>query len=155
MTVGDKKWHGKNRNKIDKLKKKVRIKLRKLNKSRNIRIKVQKSILLGCVFHAIEDWYAHSYVIAISEYRKNYKNYSDNSPEAKFHDDRVLKKNKKTGKMELKMDGDIHKAKKDNIYRDFVNGDWKKISKKSDAIQENGRIQEAIQECRNYFRRIK
>ena len=96
-------------------------------------------------------------MIAISEYRKNYKNYSDNSPEAKFHDDRERITNDKGDKVIRlgKMDKRTHSSFKDNIYRDFVNGDWKKISKKSDAIQENGRIREAIQECRNYFRRIK
>ena len=151
MLLNDKKthgdWHGKKKLKqVRVFSKKV---MKKINKSKN---KKGRSILLGCILHSLEDWYAHSYGGSINEYRKNPNKYSDQSTMALFHIDKKRVKNSQGKVVKLENLKTKHRDNNDNEEKDFN----KKTKEWKDSdFNINKRIKGAIKETVNLLKKIR
>ena len=152
-------WHGRSKKLLKDLKKSA--KRNKLNKKLNKtakKAKKQKSRLLGCVLHSIEDWYAHSYILGTLDYKRDFINYKTNSKEAKFHIDwiRVKKNGKKIIKKDPKIYPYLDNKSKHSYYKDNPAQDFN-ISKKkweNSSYESNKRIKKAIKECKEYIKGV-
>lgn len=143
ISIDGRKWNGNNEKAKDILSKGIKKKIEKKGK------KAERSRLLGCVIHSIEDWYAHSYVVSVATYKRNYKKYKPTSREVKFHRDRPANV---VGEQITSIEGfksDVHIAYKDNDCQDFKN-DWVDSS-----FNSNGRIKKAIRECVKRIKEMK
>ncbi len=131
-------WHGKSRKGLDELKSDVRktFIVEKNTKKTN----KNKYILLGCILHSIEDYYAHSYYVDILEYKKNPEAYRDTMVEEYHKDQRYGVLNKLDRSMEM------HREMKDNEDKDFRYGKWVDCN-----YSTNTRIIKAIDEANKYI----
>lgn len=138
------KWHGKNTfSFLRSFEAKV---MKKINKTKD---KTNRSKLMACIIHSIEDWHAHSYAVFINYYRKNYSKYSPNDLEVKYHKDRKAKvRNNKIIGLE-KFDSSVHSKFKDNENKDFnkKTGKWSNCT-----FDSNKRIKKAINECVKFLK---
>ena len=141
-------WHGRDYSELVTLKKRAKKKIKNPNKNKD-----KRAILLGCVFHAIQDKYAHSYCGELRQYlddvRTGNHSYTEKSPEYIYHKDRSEFVN---GKLVLKeIDKDEHEDYKDNENKDFnkETEEWETCS-----FDTNGRIQTAIDKGVIYLKRV-
>ncbi len=153
MSLNDKatngNWHGKKKlNQVRAFSKKVK---KKIKNSSN---KKGRSILLGCILHSLEDWYAHSYGGSVNEYKNNPNKYAADSAMAKFHIDKERKTNEKGEVVKLVHLDTEHSKWNDSVKKDFdkKKGDWDKKDKNFDN---NKRIRGAINEAKKFLRAIK
>lgn len=65
------KMHGKTKSSVNTLKREVKKKVTNLRKNRK-----RKYLLIGSVLHSIQDYYAHSYVLDLSKYKKHADRYA-------------------------------------------------------------------------------
>lgn len=168
-------FHGKSYKEVDNLKREAEIYVVKAD--RHIDDIREKYLFVGCVLHSIQDYYAHSYVSDLQDFKGDSKGSSRLQKVRAYHKDwavyykKMKKIEKKYKKMKLddkkrtKKDAEIdavederdkiHSKTKDNPYSQFVqgkNGNW--YWKKKNGKKKNKMYNDACTDTQQYLNRI-
>ena len=161
IKTNSKYLHGKNAKKTRKLVKKAEIMYNDIYVG-----KEQKILMLGVTLHSIQDFYAHSYVSDLENFKKNKKNFRKRSIKIQvYHHDWVTewckikippnRKDNYAGRGKKYLDRRIeHVVYKDDPYRDFDEiGNWSEKTLPSKHM--NKRYRDALSDTTSFLRTLK
>lgn len=151
-------FHGKSFKEVDNLKRNVEIEVTRASKKKG-HLKM-KQLLVGCVLHSIQDYYAHSYVSDLQDFIDQPEENSYIQKVRAYHKDWTVYykgiKKKGANKDTIKKQKDnIHSKTKDNPYSQFVkgkNGNW--YWKKRNGKKKNKMYNDAYKDTKKYLSEI-